>query len=188
MANIFFTSDWHLGHANILTFKKADGSPLRDFSSVDEMHEHMISRHNSVVGKNDKVYHLGDVCFTNKWMHIISRFNGEKVLIKGNHDTLKLSQYEPYFKDVRGIHQFKGIIMTHIPVHPESLARWGVNIHGHLHSNKVRNVLGEEDSRYLNVSVESLKDYTPISLEEVKLPISKRNLDFLSFMYYNKRM
>lgn len=166
MANIFFTSDWHLGHQNILGFKRADNSPVRAFSSVDEMHEYMIAKHNSVVRPGDKVYVLGDVCFTNKWLHVVDRFNGVKVLIKGNHDTLKLSQYEPYFKDVRGSHQFKGVLMTHIPVHPESLARWGFNIHGHLHHNRVYDPKGQIDTRYLNVSVESLNDYTPISLEE----------------------
>ena len=168
MANIFFTSDWHLGHENILTFNKEDGTKLREFSSTDEMHEYMIKQHNSVVSKNDKVYVLGDVTFHNRNLHIVDRFNGEKVLIKGNHDVLKLSQYAPYFKDVRGSHQFKGVIMTHIPIHPDSLARWGVNIHGHLHSNRVRDKYDEEDFRYFNVSVESLKDYTPISLEEIK--------------------
>jgi len=166
MANIFFTSDWHLGHANILDFKQSDGSSVRDFSDVDEMHEYMIAQHNSVVKPNDKVYVLGDVCFTNKWLHIVARFNGDKVLIKGNHDTLKLSQYESYFRDVRGSHQFKGVLMTHIPVHPESLARWGFNIHGHLHTNRVLLANGSVDKRYLNVSVESLKNYIPISLEE----------------------
>lgn len=163
MPNIFFTSDWHLGHQNLLNFKRKDGvTPLRNFSSVEEMHDYLVEKHNSVVRTCDKVYVLGDVCFTNKWLHVVDRFNGEKVLIKGNHDTLKLSQYEPYFKDVRGSHQFSGVIMTHIPIHPESLARWGVNIHGHLHVNTLN------DDRYVNVSVESLKDYTPISLEEIK--------------------
>ncbi len=56
--------------------------------------------------------------------------------------------------------------MTHIPVHPESLARWGFNIHGHLHTNRVLLANGSVDKRYLNVSVESLKNYIPISLEE----------------------
>jgi calcineurin-like phosphoesterase family protein len=167
MANIFFTSDWHLGHQNILTFKRQDGSAMRNFSNVEEMHEYMIERHNSVVSANDKVYVLGDVCFTNKWLHLVDRFNGEKVLIKGNHDTLKLHRYAPYFKDVRGIHQFKGVVMTHIPIHPDSLSRWGVNIHGHLHTNFILRD-GEVDDRYHNVSVEVLNDYTPISLEEIK--------------------
>jgi len=173
MANIFFTSDWHLGHANILTFKNYDETVVRDFSHVDEMHEYMIAQHNSVVKPNDKVYVLGDVCFTNKWLPLVDRFNGEKVLIKGNHDNLKLSQYEQYFKDVRGSHQFKGVLMSHIPVHPESLARWGFNIHGHLHSNRVLDYHNKIDHRYLNVSVESLKDYTPISLEQA---LSIKNL------------
>lgn len=168
MANIFFTSDWHLGHQNILTFNRQDGKPVRKFSSVDEMHEYMIDKHNSVVSAADRVYVLGDVCFTNKWLSLVQRFNGRKVLVKGNHDTLKLSQYVEYFDDIRGVHQFKGIIMSHIPIHHESLARWGVNVHGHLHTNKVLLEDGTEDFRYLNVSVESLNDYTPISLEEVK--------------------
>lgn len=168
MANIFFTSDWHLGHKNILTFQKKDNTPERDFCDVDEMHEYMVTQHNSVVKPSDKVYVLGDVCFTSKWLPLVSRFNGEKVLIKGNHDNLKLSQYAPYFKDVRGSHQFKGVLMTHIPVHPGSLARWDFNIHGHLHSNRVLDDCGKVDPRYLCVSVESLPNYTPVSLEEVK--------------------
>jgi calcineurin-like phosphoesterase family protein len=168
MANIFFTSDWHLGHANILTFLRADGTRLRDFTHVNEMHDYMVAQHNARVRPNDKVYVLGDVAFQNKWLHVVSRFNGDKVLVKGNHDTLKLSQYASYFRDVRAVHQFEGIIMSHIPIHPESLARWGTNIHGHLHNKRVKLSDGSIDARYVNASVESLNDYTPISLEEVK--------------------
>ena len=47
MANIFFISDTHFGHAGILSFKREDGSPLRDFLSVEEMDEHMVERWNS---------------------------------------------------------------------------------------------------------------------------------------------
>jgi calcineurin-like phosphoesterase family protein len=167
MANIFFSSDHHMGHSNILTFFKNDGSKLRDFDNVEAMNEHIIDKHNSVVKPNDKIYMVGDFCFSNKYIHLLDRMNGEKVLIKGNHDTLKLSQYQPYFKDIRGSHQFSGILMTHIPIHPESLARWGLNIHGHLHSNKVKLEDGALDKRYFNVSMECI-DYTPISLEEIK--------------------
>jgi calcineurin-like phosphoesterase family protein len=98
--------------------------------------------------------------------------SGRKVLIKGNHDLLEIKDYLAHFDDVRGIHQFKGVLITHIPVHPDSLARWGFNIHGHLHNNIVtRNnaytgATKEPDDRYFNVSVERL-NYTPISLDEV---------------------
>ena len=170
MANIFFCSDHHFHHANILTFKRDDGSPLRDFTDVDHMNETMVQRHNSVVRPGDKVYFLGDVVMSKKSsaLQILGRMNGEKVLIKGNHDQCPLSAYAQYFKDVRGSHQFSGLIMTHIPIHTESLARWGLNIHGHLHYNVVKMPLSHiPDRRYFNASMERL-NYTPISLEEIK--------------------
>lgn len=168
MANIFLCSDHHFGHANLLNFKKQNGDPIRSFDHIDHMNEYIIEKHNSVVNPCDKVYYCGDVTMSNKYMHLLNRMNGEKVLIKGNHDTLKLSQYEPYFKDIRGSHQFSGVIMTHIPIHIESLSRWKLNIHGHLHYNRVKDQYGKEDHRYYNVSMECLKDYTPISLEQIK--------------------
>jgi len=94
------------------------------------------------------------------------RVNGEKVLIKGNHDIEKLSAYTPYFKDVRACHQLDKFILTHIPIHPQSLSRWKANIHGHLHSNKVM-LDGVPDPRYICVSVEQI-NFTPISLETLK--------------------
>jgi calcineurin-like phosphoesterase family protein len=170
MANIFFASDHHFHHANILTFKRDDGTPLRDFSSVDHMNEHMVNCHNSVVKPNDKVYFLGDVCMDRKsrGLEILARMNGEKILIKGNHDQCKPEAYLQYFKDIRGSHQFEGLIMTHIPIHLESLARWGLNVHGHLHYNVVKMPLSQiPDHRYFSVCMERI-NYTPISLEEVK--------------------
>lgn len=168
MANIFFVSDTHLGHSNILNFKRNDGTPLRNFANIIEHDEYIIKQWNSVVKKSSKVYHLGDVVMSHKNLYLLNRMNGEKVLIKGNHDKCKLSQYQPYFKDIRGSHQMDGVIMTHIPIHPESLARWGINIHGHLHYNRVLDQSGRPDRRYFNVSMECLNDYTPISLEEIK--------------------
>lgn len=172
MSNIFLASDHHLSHSNILSFKRADGSPLRSFSSIEQHDECIITQHNSVVRQNDKIYFLGDLTFHKRYIHIVGRMNGEKILIKGNHDKLELSAYLPYFKDIRGSHQFDGIIFTHIPMHPESLARWGCNVHGHLHSNKVMDG-NSIDTRYYNVSMEQLDNYTPISLEQLKSNIKK---------------
>jgi calcineurin-like phosphoesterase family protein len=170
MANIFFCSDHHFHHENILKFKDAEGNPLRAFSGVNHMNEHIVVQHNSVVRPHDKVYFLGDVTMARnaKGLEILARLNGEKVLIKGNHDLCSINQYLQYFKDVRGSHQFDGMILTHIPIHPESLARWGLNVHGHLHKNIVKMPLSQiPDNRYFNVSMEQI-NYTPISLEEVK--------------------
>lgn len=176
MANIFFASDHHLHHNNIITFLKADGTNLRAFSNIDEHDEHIIDRHNSVVSKGDKTYFLGDTVFSQKYLYLLDRMNGEKVLIKGNHDKLKLSQYQPFFKDVRGSHQMDGLIMSHIPIHPESLARWGTCIHGHTHYNNVKLANGGLDNRYFCVCLEQPRiNYTPISLEELKLEIKKQS-------------
>ena len=170
MANIFFCSDHHFYHQNILTFKRDDGTPLREFQDVNHMNEIMVQRHNERVRPNDKVYFLGDVTMSRNasGLEILGRMNGEKVLVKGNHDLCKPQQYLQYFKDIRGSHQFDGMILTHIPIHPDSLARWGLNVHGHLHYQVVRLPLSQiPDRRYYNVSMERI-NYTPISLEEIK--------------------
>lgn len=159
----FLIADTHFGHRNILTFKRTDGTPLRDFPDIDTHDEYLIRRWNSVVSAEDKVYHLGDVGFKSfsKLASILERLNGRKVLIKGNHDGFKLSQYHQYFTDVRGTHQLDNFILSHIPIHPQSLSRWKGNIHGHVHANTL------SDSLYINVSVENI-NYTPIDFEEIK--------------------
>ena len=164
MSNTFLIGDTHFGHGNILTFKKSDGSPLRVFHNIHEHDEWIIHRWNLTVRPNDKVYHLGDVGFKSFTdVHtIFNRLNGIKVLIKGNHDGFKLSQYAQIFKDVRGSHILDKMILTHIPIHPDSLARWKANIHGHVHTNSL------PDKRYINVSVEVLDNYTPISFDEIR--------------------
>jgi len=96
----------------------------------------------------------------------IARCNGTKVLIKGNHDLFPLDDYLPHFKDVRGSHVLSGMILTHIPVHPDSLDRWQANIHGHLHSERVLRPDGQPDLRYHCVSVEQT-GFAPVALEEV---------------------
>jgi calcineurin-like phosphoesterase family protein len=163
MAKTFLISDTHFGHANILTFKRQDGSSLRDFPSINVHDEYLIDQWNSTVKPEDKVYHLGDIGFRNftALSIILERLNGTKILIKGNHDNFKLSQYQQYFKDIRASHTLDKFILTHIPIHPQSVERWTANIHGHLHANTLN------DSRYVNVSVEQI-GYKPIDFEEIR--------------------
>ena len=105
MPNVFFISDTHFGHEKTCsTFKNKDGTPLRPFANAQEMDEEMVKRWNETVGPNDKVYHLGDVVINRKSLAILDRLNGDKVLIKGNHDIFKLSDYVKYFRDIRGYH------------------------------------------------------------------------------------
>lgn len=173
MHNSFFIADTHFGHANILTFKRADGvTPLRPFATIEEHDEFMVEAWNKDVRPVDKVYHLGDAVINRRYLPIFSRLNGKKRLVRGNHDIFRTSEYLQYFDEVLGYRVFNehGFICSHIPIHPESLSRWKANVHGHLHSNKL------EDSRYICVSVEHTQ-YRPLHLDELLLKIKLRGVE-----------
>jgi calcineurin-like phosphoesterase family protein len=179
MPSVFLVSDTHFGHAGVCRFTRNDGvTKLRPWTDPAEMDEEMVRRWNDRVRPNDKVYHLGDVVINRKSLSIMSRLNGDKVLIRGNHDIFKDEDYTPYFRSLRGYHVMNGMILSHIPIHPESLGRFGVNIHGHTHANRVKKIRGvnartgellysdENDVRYHCVCVEQT-DFAPILFEDV---------------------
>lgn len=82
---IFFTSDTHFNHSNILKYCS------RPWKTVEEMNEGLIKNWNEVVGHDDTVYHLGDFAMGNRKTipEILSMLNGRIVLIRGNHDFSK---------------------------------------------------------------------------------------------------
>lgn len=170
MPSVFLVSDTHFGHQGVCRFMRNDGvTKLRPWDNADEMDEAMVKAWNETVKPNDKVYHLGDVVINRKALKTLARLNGDKILIKGNHDIFRLDEYTPYFRDIRGYHVMKGMILSHVPVHHESLGRFGTNIHGHLHSNRVMRLdRGREvvDVRYHCVCVEQT-DFRPILFEDV---------------------
>ena len=180
MPAVFLVSDTHFGHAGVCRFTRADGcTPLRPWDDAAEMDEAMVKAWNERVRPNDKVYHLGDVVINRKSLAIMHRLNGDKVLIRGNHDIFKDTDYREHFRELRAYHVMNGLILSHIPVHEASLGRFGCSIHGHLHANRVMKPAGvdpntgeilygnEIDPRYHNVSVEQLPDFAPILFEVV---------------------
>jgi calcineurin-like phosphoesterase family protein len=169
----FVIADTHWGHAKSLTFLTRDGERLRPFDSVEEMDELMVENWNKVVNNTDTVYHLGDVVIPRASLKLLGRLKGRKILIRGNHDRFKLKDYAEHFEDIRGAHYHQpgstflgGLIMTHIPVHPENLqGHYRGNIHGHLHLYKVMD--GEqEDRKYFNACVEC-NNFTPVAFDTV---------------------
>lgn len=160
------TADLHLGHRNILTFKDADGNLIRGakFKDIEDHDESIIRTWNERVGVSDRVYVLGDVVINRRALPSLGRLQGRLVLVKGNHDIFRIEDYLPYFDDIRAYvvqkdHDGNKVILSHIPVHPDSLGQYGSNIHGHLHQNKLN------DKRYVCVSLEHT-DYKPIELHE----------------------
>jgi len=174
MPAVFLVSDTHFGHAGVCRFTHPDDPEvkLRPWSDPDEMDEEMIRRWNDRVRPNDKVYHLGDVVINRKALGIMRRLNGDKVLIRGNHDIFRDEEYREHFRELRAYHVMNGMILSHIPIHSESLGRFGVNIHGHLHANRVMlpgfngKITDIVDTRYHCVCVEQT-DFAPILFEDL---------------------
>ena len=172
MPSVFLTSDTHFGHAGVCRFTDSNtGEKMRPWTDPDEMDEEMVKRWNETVKPTDKVYHLGDVVINRKALKIMHRLNGDKVLIRGNHDIFKDDDYREHFRELRAYHVMNGMILSHIPLHPESLGRFGVNIHGHTHSNRVMTWHPTKqhpvvDPRYHCVCVEQT-DFRPILFEDV---------------------
>jgi calcineurin-like phosphoesterase family protein len=178
MPSVFLVSDTHFGHAGVCRFMREDGvTKLRPWDNPEEMDEEMVRRWNERVRPNDKVYHLGDVVINRRALPTLARLNGDKVLIRGNHDIFPDVEYGKYFRELRAYHVMNGMILSHIPVHEASLGRFGTNIHGHLHASRVKKARGvdartgetlysnEIDTRYWCACVEQT-DFTPILFED----------------------
>lgn len=169
MSTVRVIADLHLGHKNIALH--------RGFSTVDEHDKYIISKWNSVVNKRDITYALGDLTMENsKHYNLLSQLNGTIHVIGGNHDRRQdLNELLKYVDSFTGCLVYKGILLTHIPIHPMELEyRVKYNIHGHIHSKHVMkrftflnfNLFERVDRRYTCVSCEQI-GYTPKSLNEL---------------------
>ena len=175
MPNVFFISDTHFGHEKTCTvFKRGDGTLLRPFSSAEEMNEEMVRRWNEVVRPDDKVYHLGDVTINHKNLPILDRLNGNKRLIRGNHDTAKTKTYMKYFGEIYGVRVLEKFILSHIPLHVDSItSRFNTNVHWHTHANYI------DHPGYFCVCVEQI-DYRPIEMTELLQKIAEKKSNYMT--------
>lgn len=167
MANIWVISDTHFNHSNII---KYCGRP---FDTAEVMNEYILDKWNSVVKEQDKVYHLGDVYmgggFSREYTEwFLSRLNGHKRLILGNHDNGKDQLLQKFFSKINVWRMFPefGLLLTHVPVHESTLysEKRGFlkNVHGHIHNNT------SPSKHHQNVSVEMI-NYTPVNIEELRI-------------------
>ncbi len=162
----YYSADLHFNHANIIKFSN------RPFTTVEEMNEELIRRHNKVVKPNDTWYCLGDFAFSKNPDKFLSRLNGRKHLIIGNHDaeqTTKSQLWEsvqPYLE----VNDNKvKIVLCHYPFKTWNRSHYGsINLHGHCHGSL------EGTSQSLDVGVDCW-DYKPVQLSEIleKLKINK---------------
>ena len=167
---IYFTSDLHFYHKNIIKYAK------RPFDSVEEMNEKLIKNWNNRIKSEDEVYILGD--FTMKGTEyaadILSKLKGKKYLIKGNHDnfvnqeTFDNSLFE-WVKDYFELqYNNQSFIMFHYPIEEwNHFFRGAIHLHGHQHNSPEYNILNEEKGlKKYDVGVDA-NYMKPVSIEEI---------------------
>jgi calcineurin-like phosphoesterase family protein len=159
---VWFTSDSHFGHANIIKHTN------RPFTSVASMDAHMIAQWNGVVRPTkDEVWHLGDFAFrsTENPGEYLSRLNGIKRLVHGNHDSDEVKKLPGWASSqpmaeikVNGIR----IVLLHY-----AMKVWNASHHGSLHfyGHSHGNLPGDRQS--CDVGVDAW-DFRPVRLEEIQ--------------------
>ena len=169
MSKVYFTSDWHIGHRNILKYRP-------EFKTIEEHDKHFIDTFNNTVNKRDTVYFLGDIAFTPESLKNVMeslRYCHKKVLILGNHDYCHIKEYSKYFDEIHGFLSFKSYWLSHCPIHTQELRNRKLNIHGHLHGSVL------EDPRYFDVCPEK-NNYRLVDLEDIKkVALQLDNLDLI---------
>lgn len=162
MSKLWFVSDMHFGHANIIKYCQ------RPFESVEEMDQSLVDRWNQVVAAEDTVYCLGDMAFHN--YHRIGELKGRKHLVPGNHDHEREKKVYPYFETVMDELSYikvEGVkvVLCHYPL--ESWKRdCRIHLHGHSHgeSRKVK--------WRMDVGVDATRLYRPLSWSELMSRVS----------------
>jgi calcineurin-like phosphoesterase family protein len=164
MRNVWFTSDFHFGHFNIIRYCK------RPFASTQEMDETLIDRMNSCVKPNDVLYFLGDFCLGNaeKVIAYRQRLACKTIhFIEGNHDktTRKLQHLFASWDVLSEIHIAKQrIVLCHyaMRVWPHH-AQGAWHLYGHSHGN----LPDDGQSLSLDVGVD-VHDFRPWHFDELQ--------------------
>lgn len=162
----------HFGHPFI--------ARLRGFQDEYQHDEYLIEQYNSVVGRKDLVYILGDITMENPdYYYQLDRLNGRKIVVLGNHDKPKdVPELLKYVESVAGMIKYKGCFLTHAPIHPSEVSFCRFNLHSHIHSNELHQVYVPERyepestgskgtlHKYINVDA-GLIDFKPKTLEQL---------------------
>lgn len=187
MPNIWITSDTHFSHRNITKFettrrKYGTFSESGELLSVDtaQMDADIIANHNSVVQPNDLVYILGDIAWNKQTApSLINQLNGNKVLIRGNHDFDSKPFLSCFTKVVDYLdvkHFGERFVLFHYPIFEWDRMHYGsIHLHGHLHGG-IHNIPGRIKDVYLggnNLMPYNLEHLTEQLLQQ---PIRKHGI------------
>lgn len=164
MSATLVISDLHFGHRNILKYRP-------EFSSIEEHDQTIMENIKSAGHKRNTLWMLGDCFFDREsiqYLDEISKYYLQINFVPGNHDTDKTERVailkeciaHGYYNKVGSLFKESGFWLSHAPIHPNEL-RGKFNLHGHVHSNTVR------DPNYFNVSCENVR-YKPVNIQQLK--------------------
>lgn len=179
--NIWFTSDFHFGHANVIKFCN------RPYSSVEEMNEGLIENYNALVKPGDLCYILGDAFWRSLTLEqaigIAARLNGQKYYINGNHEermqNKDMHRFFIWRKDLAKIHptDYPHIVLCHYAMRVwEGSHRNDWHLYGHSHNGlscSVRGTSKEESEFSMDIGVDT-NNMCPWSIEEVKEQMERK--------------
>jgi len=156
MSQVFFISDLHIAHRNVLKFADEYRAKAMGVETIAQHDQCIFDHWNDAVTKRDLVYVLGDL----GWGYDkLKDLPGHKVLILGNHDEDNVFEYLTVFDNIVGTRKYKKNWISHFPITEVEL--FGRKcLHGHVHSQSVR------DSRYVNVSLE-MTGGKPIPFQDI---------------------
>jgi calcineurin-like phosphoesterase family protein len=170
MNGIWFTSDHHFGHSNIIRFS---GRPFRN---ALEMNECLIERWNAMIDPSDVVYHLGDIFWssTREAREMRDRLNGRICLIRGNHDRTAESM-NGAFEWIKDYHELKvedrdapGNVQRIVLCH-YAMRVWNKSHHGswHLYGHSHGSLPDDPNARSFDAGVDC-HGFAPVSYTRVK--------------------
>lgn len=154
MCNVRFIGCLHLGHKWMAKY--------RGFQDEFYHDENLIQEWNSIVNKKDLTYIIGDVTMeTSQHYYQLDRLNGRKIVVLGNHDRHQdINELLKYVDGVSGAIDYKGFILTHVPIHPNEIGFCRGNIHAHIHHvNKLENVEVSPKYHESHLKVPTLNKY-----------------------------
>lgn len=194
----FYISDLHLFHRNVTS--EGTNFDNRPFQTMEEMHETIKENWNSRVTGSDHVYILGDMC----WKHnessisLVSQLKGQKILVLGNHDSIKDQRYRQLFHEIVPYKELYdvidgkqyGVVLSHYPIafwnhqhintkDGNEHRKWAIQLYGHVHNSveeKIFQMFIKSLNDTWNIKCEAYNvgcmmrymNYTPRSLKEIR--------------------
>lgn len=163
---IYFTSDLHLGQKGI------DYVHPRGYDCVEDMNDDLIRKFNARVKDDDIVYIVGDVCngiSIPNANELISRLNGQKILITGNHDkAYDRSLFVEILDYKHFVYRGYTFVLMHYPMLEWYKKNKGsIHIHGHLHAARSYNLNNRKKGiRRYDCGVEA-NSFMPVSIMQI---------------------